>query len=393
MRFSNAFLDEIRDRVLISTVIGRRVVWDKRKTNIARGDYWACCPIHGERSASFHCDDRKGRYHCFGCGVAGDHFRFLTDREGMSFPDAVQTLAEMGGMAMPATDPETEKRDRMRAELADVMEMATLFFQEQLNAAVGARARAYLRERGLTDHTIDTFRLGFAPDSRNALKEHLAARGVAMDQIEACGLVVHRPEIPVSYDRFRDRIMFPILSALEKVIAFGGRAMAPDAQAKYINSNETELFKKGDVLYNLARARRSLRGRGREDTIIAVEGYMDVIALHQAGMENAVAPLGASLTDSQLELLWRMVPEPVLCFDGDNAGVRAASRAADLALPRIASGRTVRFTLLPDGKDPDDIVRNGGRAPFDDVVYQARSLAEMIWNREVGGVVFDRPEA
>jgi DNA primase len=214
-----------------------------------------------------------------------------------------------------------------------------------------------------------------------------------MDQIEACGLVVHRPEIPVSYDRFRDRIMFPILSALEKVIAFGGRAMAPDAQAKYINSNETELFKKGDVLYNLARARRSLRGRGREDTIIAVEGYMDVIALHQAGMENAVAPLGASLTDSQLELLWRMVPEPVLCFDGDNAGVRAASRAADLALPRIASGRTVRFALLPDGKDPDDIVRNGGRAPFDDVVYQARSLAEMIWNREVGGVVFDRPEA
>jgi DNA primase len=273
------------------------------------------------------------------------------------------------------------------------MELATKFFQEQLQTANGARARAYLRDRGLTGRTIETFRLGFAPDSRNALKEFLAGKGVAKEQIEACGLVVHGPDVPVSYDRFRDRIMFPILSSREKVIAFGGRAMSPDAPAKYLNSNETELFHKGNVLYNFARARRATQGANGEGTIIAVEGYMDVIALHQAGVENAVAPLGTALTENQLELLWKMTPQPVLCFDGDGAGTRAANRAADLALPHIKPGRTVRFALLPDGKDPDDLVRNEGRAPFDKVMSQAKPLAEMIWSREINTGQFETPEA
>ncbi|MBO9196405.1 DNA primase [Rhizobium sp. 16-449-1b] len=393
MRFSNSFLDEIRDRVLISDVIGRRVSWDKRKTNVSRADYWACCPFHGEKSPSFHCEDRKGRYHCFGCGVTGDHFRFLTELEGLSFPEAVQTIADMAGVAMPVADPAMEKREKERTTLLDVMEMATQFFQDQLQTANGARARAYLRDRGLTGRTIETFRLGFAPDSRNALKEHLAGKGASKEQIEACGLVVHGPEIPVSYDRFRDRIMFPILSSREKVIAFGGRAMSPDAPAKYLNSNETELFHKGNVLYNFARARRSTQGANGEGTIIAVEGYMDVIALYQAGVENAVAPLGTALTENQLELLWKMTPQPVLCFDGDGAGIRAANRAADLALPHIKPGRTVRFALLPDGKDPDDLVRNEGRAPFDKVMSQAKPLAEMIWGRELKTGSFETPEA
>ncbi|WP_208250037.1 DNA primase [Rhizobium sp. T1470] len=393
MRFSNSFLDEIRDRVPISDVIGRRVSWDKRKTNVSRADYWACCPFHGEKSPSFHCEDRKGRYHCFGCGVTGDHFRFLTDLEGLSFPEAVQQIADMAGVAMPIADPVMEKREKERTSLLDVMELATTFFQDQLQTANGARARAYLRDRGLTGRTIETFRLGFAPDSRNALKEFLAGKGVAKDQIEACGLVVHGPEVPVSYDRFRDRIMFPILSSREKVIAFGGRAMSPDAPAKYLNSNETELFHKGNVLYNFARARRATQGANSEATIIAVEGYMDVIGLHQAGVENAVAPLGTALTENQLELLWKMTPQPVLCFDGDGAGIRAANRAADLALPHIKPGRTVRFALLPDGKDPDDLVRNEGRAPFDKVMSQAKPLAEMIWSREINTGQFETPEA
>lgn len=256
MRFSNSFLDEIRDRVNISDVIGRRVSWDKKKTNAPRGDYWACCPFHGEKSPSFHCEDRKGRYHCFGCGVSGDHFRFLTELEGLSFPEAVQQIADMVSISMPQPDPQAEKRERERTSLQDVMEMATLFFQDQLQTSLGARARAYLRDRGLTGRTIESFRLGYAPDSRNALKEHLASKGVAKEQMEACGLVVHE-NVPVSYDRFRDRIMFPILSSREKVIAFGGRAMAADAVAKYLNSNETELFHKGNVLYNFARARRA----------------------------------------------------------------------------------------------------------------------------------------
>ncbi|MEZ0001145.1 DNA primase [Sinorhizobium fredii] len=392
MRFSPSFLDDIRDRVPISDVIGKRVTWDRRKTNVSRGDYWACCPFHGEKSPSFHCEDRKGRYHCFGCDVSGDHFRFLTDLEGLSFPEAVQQIADMAGVPMPQPDPQAERRERERTSLLDVMELATQFFQDQLQTATGAKARAYLRERGLTGRTIETFRLGFAPDSRNALKEFLAGKGVGKEQIEACGLVVHGPDVPVSYDRFRDRIMFPILSAREKVIAFGGRAMSPDAPAKYLNSNETELFHKGNVLFNFARARRASQGADGAGTIIAVEGYMDVIALHQAGIENAVAPLGTALTENQLDLLWKMTPQPVLCFDGDGAGIRAANRAVDLALPHLKPGRSVRFAMLPDGKDPDDLVRHEGREPFDKVLANARSLAEMVWMREVQGGGFDTPE-
>ncbi len=394
MRFSNNFLDEIRDRVPISAVVGRRVTWDRKKSNISRGDYWACCPFHGEKSPSFHCEDRKGRYHCFGCGVSGDHFRFLTDLEGLNFPEAVQQIADMAGVPMPQPDPQAEKREKERTSLIDVMEMATAFFQEQLQSAVGAKARAYLRDRGLTGRTIETFRLGFAPDSRNALKEFLACKGVPKEQIEACGLVRHGEGIAVSYDYFRDRIMFPILSSREKVIAFGGRAMAPDAPAKYMNSPETELFHKGQVLYNFTRARRAGQaGPGKtESTIIAVEGYMDVIALSQAGVENAVAPLGTALTENQLDLLWKISPLPVLCFDGDGAGLRAASRAADLALPFLKPGRSVKFALLPDGKDPDDLVKQDGRAPFDRVMADAKPLAEMIWQREAASATFDTPE-
>ncbi|MGN6550712.1 MAG: DNA primase [Pararhizobium sp.] len=392
MRFSPAFLDEIRDRVPISEVIGKRVAWDRRKTNAARGDWWACCPFHGEKSPSFHCEDKKGRYHCFGCGVSGDHFRFLTELEGLAFPEAVQQVAEIAGVPMPAFDPQAARRESERASLTDVMEMATAFFQEQLHSAVGAKARAYLRDRGLSGRTIETFRLGYAPDSRNALKEHLAGRGAEKAQIEACGLVVHGPDIPVSYDRFRDRVMFPILSAREQVIAFGGRALSADAPAKYLNSNETELFHKGNVLYNFARARRALQGANGAGTVIAVEGYMDVIALHQAGIENAVAPLGTALTENQLALLWRMTPQPVLCFDGDQAGMRAANRAVDLALPSLKPGYSVRFAVLPEGKDPDDLVRHEGRAPFDAVLSAARPLADMVWAREAASGTFDTPE-
>ncbi|AJY46029.1 DNA primase [Martelella endophytica] len=384
MRFPPSFLDEIRDRVPISNVIAQRVTWDRKKTNVGRGDFWACCPFHGEKTPSFHCEDRKGRYHCFGCGVTGDHFRFLTDLEGMSFPEAVERIADMAGVPMPARDPEAERREEKRRTLTDVMELAAAFFQDQLQTSAGAKARAYLRERGLSARTIDTFRLGFAPDSRNALKEYLAGKGVDKQEMEACGLLVHGPDIPVSYDRFRDRIMFPILSSRDAVIAFGGRAMRPDAMAKYLNSNETELFHKSNVLFNFTRARRSLSGAGGASTVIAVEGYMDVIALHQAGVENAVAPLGTALTENQLQLLWRMVDEPVLCFDGDGAGQRAAARAAGVAMPLLKPGKSLKFAYMPDGKDPDDLVREGGRQAFDEVLRQARPLADTVFEREMG---------
>ncbi|MGN6764116.1 MAG: DNA primase, partial [Rhizobiaceae bacterium] len=226
MRFSDSFLDEIRDRVPISAVIGQRVAWERKTTNASKGDWWACCPFHGEKTPSFHCEDRKGRYHCFGCGVSGDHFRFLTELDGISFPEAVERVAEMAGVPMPARDPEAEKREEQRASLYDVMELATKFFEEKLQAPEGARARAYLRERGLTPATQREFRLGYAPESRNALKAFLAGKGIAKEEIEACGLVRHGPDIPVSYDWFRDRVMFPIPNSKGRVIAFGGRALS-----------------------------------------------------------------------------------------------------------------------------------------------------------------------
>ena len=226
MRFSPAFLDEIRDRVPISAVIGKRVTWDRKKTNASRGDCWACCPFHGEKTPSFHCEDRKGRYHCFGCGVSGDHFRFLAELDGLSFPEASR-LAEMAGVPMPARDPEAERGKRTR-DLHEVMELATGFFEERLQAPDGARARAYLRDRGLAVSTQQTFRLGYAPDSRNALKEYLAAKNVGEAEIEACGLTYFGDDIPVSYDRFRDRMMFPIPDSRGRIIAFGGRALSSD---------------------------------------------------------------------------------------------------------------------------------------------------------------------
>ncbi|WP_193176052.1 DNA primase [Oricola nitratireducens] len=389
MRFPQSFLDEIRDRVPISDVIGKRVSWDKRKTNAPRGDYWACCPFHGEKTPSFHCEDKKGRYHCFGCGVSGDHFRFLTELDGVSFPEAVQQIADMAGVPMPERDPEAERREQIRATLHDVMEMAVAFFEAQLQTSAGARARAYLRDRGLSGQTQKKFRLGYAPDSRNALKEHLASKGASREQIEACGLVVFGDDIPVSFDRFRDRIMFPIEDARGRIIAFGGRALSPDVPAKYLNSPETELFHKGNILYNFRRAREAVRQAG---TIVAVEGYMDVIALDQAGIANAVAPLGTALTESQLDLLWRVTQEPVLCFDGDKAGVRAAWRSLDLALPGLKPGRSVRYALLPEGKDPDDLVKTGGREAFDAILKSAKPLADMLWSRETSGKVFETPE-
>ncbi len=393
MRFPPSFLDEIRERVPISSVIGTRVSFDRKKTNAQKGDFWACCPFHGEKSPSFHCEDRKGRYHCFGCGVTGDHFRFLTELEGLSFPEAVERVADMAGVPMPARDAEMEIREAKRATLYDVMEMATKFFEEQLQAAGGAKARAYLRDRGLSAATQHSYRLGYAPESRNALKEHLASKGATKDQIEACGLVVYGDDKPVSFDRFRDRIMFPIEDLRGRIIAFGGRALAPNAIAKYMNSTETELFHKGKILFNALRARKAAQPQASTaKAVIAVEGYMDVIALAQAGFTHAVAPLGTALTEDQLGLLWRTSPEPVLCFDGDSAGIKAAHRAIDLALPVLKPGYSLRFAVLPEGKDPDDLVKSSGPQAFQEVLNDARPLADMLWSRETSSGVFDTPE-
>ena len=389
MRFPSSFLDDIRDRLRISEVVGARVTFDKKKTNAAKGDFWGCCPFHGEKTPSFHCEDRKGRYHCFGCGVSGDHFKFVTELDGLGFPEAVELLAGQAGLAMPIMDKAEQQREEARATLFDVMELATKFFEDQLQHANGAKARAYLRDRGLRVDVQQEFRLGYAPESRNALKEFLASKNIPQDQVEGCGLVVFGPDIAVSYDRFRDRVMFPIPDSRGRVIAFGGRALRADVPAKYLNSPETVLFHKSNVLYNFAKARKPAFDKKQ---VIVAEGYMDVIALHAAGFPHAVAPLGTALTEPQMNLLWRMHDEPILCFDGDGAGIAAAYRAADMALPSLAPGRSVRFAMLPDGLDPDDLIRESGPDAMDEVLSTALPLADLIWNRETAKGVYDTPE-
>ena len=390
MRFSDQFLDEIRQRLSITQVVGEHVIWDKRKSQPGKGDMWACCPFHGEKSPSFHADDRRGIYHCFGCGVSGDHFRFLTEKAGMSFPEAVEKLAGMAGVPMPVRDERQEKREAERKSLIDVMELATKYFEAALSHNIGARARGYLLERGVSAQSQTRFRIGFAPDSRNGLKEHLAQNGVSAQDMIDTGLVATREDDPLPYDRFRNRVMFPIMDFRGRVIAFGGRALSADVPAKYLNSPETELFHKRQTLYNGQTARQAARDGS---TVIVVEGYLDVIAAVSAGFEGTVAPLGTALTEEHLQLLWRMTPDPVLCFDGDKAGLKAAERSADLVMPHLKPGFTVKIATLPEGQDPDDLIKAQGRAAFADVIDRARSLSDVIWSMETGGLVPETPEA
>jgi len=389
MKFSPTFLDEIRARVSISSVVGRRVAWDRRKSNPGRGDLWGCCPFHNEKTPSFHVEDRKGRYHCFGCKASGDIFRFLVEKDGLSFPEAVERLAAEAGLPMPVSTPEDEAREKQRASLYDVMEMAAAFFEGELQSARGAKARGYLSDRGLPGTVQREFRIGYAPDGKSALRTHLADRSITLEQMADAGLVVTGDDIPVAYDRFRDRIIFPIRDGRGRVVAFGGRALSKDALAKYLNSPETPLFQKGRMLYNMDKARGPSHEAG---SIIAVEGYMDVIAMHRAGLPHCVAPLGTALTGDQLGLLWRIAPEPLLCFDGDEAGIKAAHRAIDLALPMLAPGHSLSFILLPEGQDPDDMLKTEGPEALREAIGRARPLADLLWAREFAQGRLDTPD-
>ena len=376
MRFPPSFLDDIRGRVAISSVVGRKVAWDRRKTNAGKGDYWACCPFHGEKSPSFHVEDRKGRYHCFGCKASGDIFTFLVEKDGVSFPEAVERLAQEAGLPLPQVSEADVQREEQRASLYDIMEIAAKFFEAELQSARGAKARGYLADRQLSGSIQKEFRLGYAADDRSALRNHLAEKKVAPEQMVEAGLIIQGEG--ASYDRFRDRVMFPIRDPRGRVIAFGGRALGKDVPAKYLNSPETPLFHKGRVLYNLDKARGPAHEQG---AIVAVEGYVDVIAMHRAGLPHSVAPLGTALTEDQLAILWRAAPEPTLCFDGDSAGIKAAYRALDLALPLLKPGHSLKFALLPEGQDPDDLLKSQGAEAVKDVIAAAQPLSEVLWQR------------
>lgn len=384
-----SFLEEIRSRVPLSRVVGRKVTWDQRRSNQGKGDWWAPCPFHQEKSASFHVDDPKGFYYCFGCHAKGDAVTFLRETEGMSFIEAVQALASEAGLQMPERDPVAAQRADHRGQLVEVMEEAARWFRLQLQTGAAADARDYLTGRKLDAAACERFGIGYAPDQRQGLYQALRAKGIADRQIIEAGLCAKPEDGGAPYDRFRGRIMFPIRDPRGRCIAFGGRAMDPNARAKYLNSPETALFDKGRNLYNLGPARSAV---GKGQSLIVAEGYMDVIALALAGFEGAVAPLGTAITEEQLRLMWRVSPEPVIALDGDTAGMRAALRLIDLSLPMTGPGQALRFAILPEGQDPDDIIRAHGPRAMAEALEGARPLVELIWQRETEGRVFDSPE-
>lgn len=389
MSLPPGFLDELRARVTLSSVVAPKVTWDMRKTNRAKGDWWAPCPFHQEKTASFHVDDRKGFYYCFGCQAKGDAITFLREAEGLDFMEAVRQLAEMAGLALPAPDPQGRQKEDRRTRLVEVMEEALGFFRLQLNGAKGAGARDYAARRGLDGKALERFEIGFAPDARTALADALTRRGIPLEDLVDAGLVIRPEDGRQPHDRFRNRLIFPIRDARGRLIAFGGRALAPTAPAKYLNSPQTLLFDKGRTLYNHAPA-RSAAAKGAP--LIVAEGYMDVIALVMAGFEASVAPLGTAITETQLEMLWRMADEPVVALDGDAAGRRAARRLAELALPRLAPGRSLRFLLLPEGTDPDDLLHSQGAGAFRKLIETAQPLVDLLWQSHAEGQRLDTPE-
>jgi len=384
MKFPPHILDEVRARLPVSAVVSRRVRLKRQGR-----EFVGLSPFKQEKTPSFTVNDQKGFYHCFATGEHGDIFTFVMKTEGLSFPEAVQQLASEAGVDLPKPTAQDEAREAERDRLLRLTEAACAWFEAQLRGNAGAEARDYLQGRGLDDATIAAFRIGYAPASRTSLKSHLAAQGFGVDDMAAAGMVIAGEDIATPYDRFRHRIIFPITDLRGRVIAFGGRALDPDQPAKYLNSPETPLFHKGAMLFNAANARQAAHERGE---VIVAEGYMDVIALAAAGFPQAVAPLGTALTEQQLKLLWRMADEPVLCFDGDGAGQRAAYRVAEGALPLLGPGKSVRFAYLPEGLDPDDLIRREGAGAMRSVLEHARPLIDVIWSRETGAGDWATPE-
>ena len=389
MSLPHGFLDELRSRICLSDVVGRKVQWDLRKSNQAKGDMWAPCPFHQEKTASFHVDDNKGFYYCFGCQAKGDAIGFVKETENVNFIEAVEILASEVGLPMPEFDPKSkEKYDRNKI-LLDIMEQSINFYRLTLNSQQGVVAREYLNKRGLSSNSIEHFEIGFAPSDQAILTNKLRDKGFDLDAIIETGMSVRSDDGSRHYDRFRGRIMFPIRDGRGRCVAFGGRSMDPNARAKYLNSPETPLFDKGKNLYNLVGARSAV---GRGEPLIVTEGYMDVIALNSANFKGAIAPLGTAITEKQLQLMWRISPEPIIALDGDKAGLRAAYRLIDLSLPLLKIGQALRFALMPQGKDPDDLIRNEGSSFFRNLIDEAIPMVDLIWRRETEGRNFDSPE-
>ncbi|MEQ8388612.1 MAG: DNA primase [Alphaproteobacteria bacterium] len=383
MAFPPEFLEELKTRTRLSDVVGRHVALTKKGRELT-----GLCPFHQEKTPSFWVNDEKGVFHCFGCGASGDALEFVMRTEGLAFRDALEKLAQAAGLEVPAGSREDQEAGEKRQTLLGALEIATAYFKAQLRAPGGTAAVAYLKARGVSGEVAARFHLGFAPDRRGALYEELRKANVPENIMIEAGLVGRSDHDGTLYDRFRDRIIFPITDVRGRVIGFGGRTLG-DGKPKYLNSPETPLFHKSRVLYGLGPARKAAYDTGE---IIVAEGYMDVIALSQAGFRAAVAPLGTALTEDHLRLLWRGAPEPVLCFDGDAAGQRAAARAAERALALLAPGYSLRFAYLPAGEDPDSLIQTAGPAAMRALITEARPLVDQLWAMETADRRFETPE-
>ncbi len=382
MALSPQWLDELRSRITLSTLVQRTT-----KLQRAGREWKACCPFHNENTPSFYVNDQKGFYHCFGCQAHGGAIDWMMGQRGLEFMDAVKELAAEAGMEVPAPDPRAAAQAEIRSSLHDVMAAAQDWFVSRLNSDEGIGVRQYLERRGLSQRVIEQFGFGYAPDDKMALKKALSQFDEAM-LVEAGLLIAVEDKLP--YSRFRGRVMLPIQDARQRVIAFGGRILEDrDGVAKYLNSPDTPLFDKGRTLYNIHRASAASR---KVDRVIAVEGYMDVVALAQAGFEDVVAPMGTALTEQQIELLWRMADKPVLCFDGDAAGTRAAMRAAERTLPLLRPGCSLQILQLPAGMDPDDLVKRDGPQAMEKLLAQPKSLLDLIWEHEQAAQPLNSPE-
>lgn len=379
------FLDELRDRVPVSSVIGRKLKLERKGR-----EFLSLCPFHNDSKPSLSIVDDKGFYHCFACGAHGDVFKFLMENDGLKFMEAVEQVAALAGIEVPKASPEEQQRAERRRTLQDVVDLACRWYERQLHTSAGEAGLRYLKERGLSDETLKAFRLGWAPDDRKALQRAMKAEGVETDTLVEAGLVKRYEDgerAGETVDYMRGRVLFPITDRRGRVIAFGGRVLG-DGQPKYLNSPDTPLFHKGRVLYGLAQAREPAHKSGE---LLVAEGYMDVIALAQAGFA-AVAPLGTALTEDQIAELWRITPEPILCFDGDAAGQRAARRACDRALPLLKPGHSLRFITLPEGQDPDDLIKRDGRKAIRDLIGTAIGLADFLWASEMHASPINTPE-
>ena len=384
MRFPPGLLDEIRARLPVSEVVGRRVKLKKQ------GREWrGLSPFNKERTPSFFVNDQKQFYHDFSSGKHGDIFKFVMETEGLTFPEAVERLASVAGVALPKFSAETDAQEQRRRTLYDILELAAKFFEASLASKEGASARGYLADRSVHPSTQLEFRIGYAPASRFALKEHLASYGISNDDMIEAGLLIAGEDIPVPYGRFRDRVIIPIADQRGRIVGFGGRTLNDSVQPKYLNSPETPVFHKGATVFNFHRARQAAHDAG---SVVAVEGYMDAIAIYQAGIHGVVATMGTAFTEEQINTLWKLSDEPIVCFDGDKAGISAAYRSVDRILPELRVGRSFRFAFMSGGQDPDELIRTSGVDAFRSVLSGSLPLWEMLWEREIAQADIRTPD-